>query len=125
MGTTAGLNILIVGHACLPGSGSELGVTWNWAWHLAARNRVCVITHGEFRPPIERYIRDNPRPNLRFVWVGPLGWWDPWNGIDPRCIRLHYLMWRRAIVGQVKRLLASESIDIVHYVSWTTLSAPP
>jgi glycosyltransferase involved in cell wall biosynthesis len=119
------LNILIVGHGCLPESGSEPGVTWNWAWHLAARNRVWVITHGHFRPPIERYMLDNPRPNLRFVWVGPLGWWDPWNGFQPRGILVHYLMWRRAAVAAAKQLIASQPIDIVHHVSWCTLSAPP
>src|SRR6185437_16745647 len=66
------LNMLLVGHACLPEAGSELGITWNWAWHLAARNRVWVVTHGAFRPGIERYLRDHPRPNLAFIWVGPL-----------------------------------------------------
>jgi glycosyltransferase involved in cell wall biosynthesis len=119
------LNVLIVGHACLPGAGSELGVTWNWAWHLAARNRVWVITHGHFRQLIERFMHDNPCPNLRFVWVGPLGWWDPWNGVEPGGIRLHYLMWRRAVVTAAKRLIAAEQIDLIHHVSWTTLSAPP
>src|SRR5262244_206401 len=121
----ANLNILIVGHACLPEAGSELGVTWNWAWNLAKRNRVWVITHGYFRPTIERYMRDNPRPNLRFLWVGPLGWWDPWNGTEPRGIHLHYMVWRRAVVAAAKRLVAAESIDLVHHVSWNTLSWPP
>jgi glycosyltransferase involved in cell wall biosynthesis len=119
------LNVLVVGHACLPNSGSELGVTWNWAWHLAGRNRVWVITHGHFRSTIERYLRDNPSPNLRFIWVGPLGRWDPWNGTEPRGIRLHYLFWRRAVATAAKRLIATEPIDVVHHVSWTTLSAPP
>lgn len=121
----AGLNILIVGHACLPESGSELGVTWNWAWHLASKHRVWVITHGHFCPVIEDYMRANPRPNLRFIWVGPLGRWDPWNGIVSRGIRLHYVLWQRAVVRAAERLIESEPIDIVHHVSWNTLSAPP
>jgi glycosyltransferase involved in cell wall biosynthesis len=119
------LNVLIVGHGCLPESGSEPGITWNWAWHLAARNRVWVITHGYFRQPIERYMRNNPRPNLRFIWVGPLGWWDPWNGTEPQWIRLHYMMWRRAVVAAARRLMATEPIDLVHHVGWSTISAPP
>ena len=121
----AKLNVLIVGHGCLPESGSEPGIAWNWAWHLAARNRVWVVTHGYHRPRIERYLRDNPRPNLRFIWVGPLGWWDPWNGREPRGIRLHYIMWQRAAVAAVKRLVATEPIDIIHHVGWSTISAPP
>jgi hypothetical protein len=25
---------------------------------------------------VEQYMHDHPRPNLHFIWVGPLGWWD-------------------------------------------------
>jgi glycosyltransferase involved in cell wall biosynthesis len=121
----AGLNILVVGHACLPESGSELGVTWNWAWHLAPSNRVWVITHGYFRPKIDEYMRAHPCPNLRFIWVGPLGWWDPWNGIVSRGIRFHYMLWQRAVANAAERLIEAEPIDIIHHVSWSTLSAPP
>ena len=120
------LHILIVGHACFPDMGSEAGVTWNWAWHLAERNRVWVIAHGFRRPLVEQYMHDHPRPNLHFIWVGPLGWWDPWNDpTKPRGLRLHYLLWRHAAVAAAKRLMAMESIDIVHHVSWNSISAPP
>jgi glycosyltransferase involved in cell wall biosynthesis len=120
------LHILIVGHACFPEMGSDAGVTWNWAWHLAERNRVWVIAHGFFRPLVEQYIHDHPRPNLHFIWVGPLGWWDPWkHPTKPRGLSVHYLLWRHAAVAAAKRLMATESIDIVHHVSWNSISAPP
>ena len=123
-----GLHILIVGHACFPNMGSEAGVTWNWAWHLAERNRVWVIAHGFARPLVEQYMRDHPRPNLRFIWVGPLGWWDPWRNPGPtkaRGLVLHYLLWRHAALAAAQRLMAMEAIDIVHHVSWNSISAPP
>jgi glycosyltransferase involved in cell wall biosynthesis len=120
------LHILIVGHACFPDMGSDAGITWNWAWHLAERNRVWVIAHGFFRPLVEQYMHDHPRPNLHFIWVGPLSWWDPWNDpTKPRGLQLHYLLWRHAAVAAAKRLMAMESIDIVHHVSWNSISAPP
>jgi glycosyltransferase involved in cell wall biosynthesis len=122
------LHVLIVGHGCFPGMGSEAGITWNWAWHLAERNRVWVIAHGFARPLVEKYLDDHPQPNLRFIWVGPLGWWDPWKDPTPtkaRGLRLHYLFWRHAAVAAAKRLMATESIDIVHHVSWNSISAPP
>jgi hypothetical protein len=121
------LHILIVGHGCFPNMGSEAGVTWNWAWHLAGRNRVWVIAHGFARPLVEQYMHDHPRPNLHFIWVGPLGWWDPWKDPTPtkaRGLRLHYLLWRHAAVAAAQRLMAMESIDIVHHVSWNSISAP-
>jgi glycosyltransferase involved in cell wall biosynthesis len=120
------LRILLVGHGCFPEMGSEAGITWNWAWYLAERNRVWVITHGFFRPWVEQYLLDHPRPNLQFIWVGPLGWWDPWKSIaKPRGLGLHYLLWRHAAVAAAKRLMDTEAIDIVHHVSWSSISAPP
>lgn len=120
------LHILIVGHACFPDMGSDPGVTWNWAWHLAERNRVWVIAHGFFRPLVDAYMHDHPRPNLRFIWVGPLGWWDPWKALaKPRGLGLHYLLWQYAALAAARRLMAIESIDITHHVSWNSISAPP
>lgn len=119
------MNILLVGHACLPNAGSELGITWNWAWHLSAGHRVWVITHGSFRNEIETYLREHPRPNLRFVWVGPFGRFDPWKPPSPKYIRLHYLWWRHAALGAARTLMRSEAIDVIHHASWSTLSAPP
>ena len=119
------MNILISGHACLPNAGSELGVTWNWAWNLAADNRVWVITHGSFRDEIEAYLRRHPRPGLSFVWVGPFGRWDPWKPPSPSGIRLHYFLWRRAALRAGRDLIRVQRIDLVHHISWCTLSAPP
>ncbi len=122
------LHVLIVGHGCFPNMGSDAGITWNWAWHLAERNRVWVIAHGFARPLVEQYMRDHPRPNLQFIWVGPLGWWDPWKNPSPtkaRGLPLHYLFWRHAAVAAAKRLMAVEPIDVVHHVSWNSISAPP
>jgi glycosyltransferase involved in cell wall biosynthesis len=34
-------------------------------------------------------------------------------------------MWVRAVVAAAKRLIATEPIDIVHHVGWSTLSVPP
>ena len=71
-------------------------------------------------------MHEHPRPNLHFIWVGPLGWCDPWNDpTKPRGLRLHYLLWRYAAVAAAKRLMAMELIHIVHHVSWNSISAPP
>jgi glycosyltransferase involved in cell wall biosynthesis len=112
------MNILLIGYTCEPGIGSEQGVGWNWAWHLAERNAVWVIAHGFYRTVVEQYLRDHPRPNLHFVWVGPLGW-------QALGYRFQYLLWRWAAVTAAKRLIAEQPIDIIHHVSWNTISAPP
>lgn len=120
------LKVLLVGHACGAGLGSEPGLTWNWAWHLAADHEVRVIAHGQFRATVERFLATRPNPNLRFTWVAAPARWDPWNPErGERGIRLHYLLWQRSATAEAFRLHAREAFDIVHYVSWNTVSAPP
>ena len=121
------LHILIVGHACFPNMGSEAAVTWNWAWHLAERNRVWVIAHGFARPLVEQYMHGHPRPNLHFIWVGPLGWWDPGGTPAPRSRGASAFTTcfggTRCRSGEAAPV---HGVDlIIHHVSWNTISAPP
>lgn len=120
------MKILLVGHGCSPRYGSEPGCTWNWAWHLSARNHVWVIAHPHERAAVEASLAEHPNPNLRFCWVTPPRWLDPWNpSRGERWIRLHYLMWQRAALDLAARLHKAEGFDIVHHVSWGTVSRPP
>jgi hypothetical protein len=59
------MKILIIGHACSPYAGSEPGLTWNWAWHLAADHDVWLIAHPHFRGPVEDYLARHPGSRLR------------------------------------------------------------
>lgn len=43
------MNILLIGHACSPGLGSEPGFTWNWAQQLSIHHPVWVVAHPQFR----------------------------------------------------------------------------
>jgi len=119
------MRILLTGHGCAPDMGSEPGVTWNWALHLAQRNDVWVITHGHFRPAIERYLAAHPVPRLRFVYTEKLGWWDPLRLPSQRGIRVHYFFWLRHVLKLARRLDAEHRFDLVHHVSWNTVSSPP
>ena len=57
------MKILIVGHACCPGRGSEPGITWNTAWQLAESHDVWVITHPQTQRQTDDYLARHPRPN--------------------------------------------------------------
>jgi glycosyltransferase involved in cell wall biosynthesis len=120
------LKVLLVGHPCSPGLGSEPGNTWNWAWQLTAHHQVWVLTHPQYRSAAERFLRERPRPNLHFIWLTLPSLWDPW---DPdqgeRGIRLHYLLWQRAAFWEAVRQHRVHNFNLVHHVSWNTLSAPP
>ncbi len=120
------MKVLLAGHGCSPRYGSEPGCTWNWAWHLSAGNRVWVLAHPQERTAVEAFLAEHPNPNLRFCWVAPPAWRDPWNpSKGKRGLRLHYMMWQRAVLHQAVRLHRAEAFDVAHHVSWGTVNAPP
>lgn len=120
------MKILLVGHACCPDHGSEPGLTWNFAWHLSLAHEVWVMTDPRFRADVERYIGLHPNANLKFVWVGLPKRWDPRRtpGSD-KGLRLHYLFWQRAVFRAARLLHKQHNFDVVHHLSWGTISAPP
>jgi len=120
------MKILLVGHACSPRQGSEPANTWNWAWNLSQNHQVCALAHPHDREGVDEFLAAHPNPNLRFVWVKPPQWLDPWNPKQgERFIRLHYILWQREAFQEASRLLRERAFDVVHHVSWGTVSAPP
>ncbi len=124
--STRPLTVLLIGHSCRPNYGSEPGITWNWAWHLSARHRIWVLAHPEYRQEVDRFLVEHPNPNLRFVWVTLPRHLDPWDPAGPGWgIGLHYLLWQRTAFSEAVRLYGRHPFDLAHYVSPSTVSAPP
>ena len=119
--TARRLRVLLVGHAFWPGEGSEPGFTWNWAWHLLDYHEVWVIAHPLHRAAVEAAIGRSHGRAPQVVWVDVPG--KPLSG--ERGIHLHYLRWQRLALAEARRLHAVQGFDIVHHVSWGTVSAPP
>ena len=120
------MKVLLVGHACSPIHGSEPSFTWNWAWHLSALHDVWALVHPHERKAVEDFLRTHPNPKLRFIWITPSPRWDPWKPTrGERLIRLHYLLWQRAALNRAIELHRHHHFDLVHHVSWGTVSAPP
>lgn len=84
------------------------------------------MTEPRFRADVERYLELHPNANLKFVWVGLPPRWDPRRtpGSD-KGIRLHYLFWQRAVLREARQLHRKQNFDVVHHLSWGTISAPP
>jgi glycosyltransferase involved in cell wall biosynthesis len=124
--TKAGLRILLVGHACSPGLGSEPGLTWNWAWHLSEHHDVWVLSHPKFRAAVEDVTLRLDDRGPRMVWVELPKRVDPFDPArSQRGIHLHYVLWQRAALAQAHRLQSTHGFDIVHHVGWGTVNAPP
>jgi glycosyltransferase involved in cell wall biosynthesis len=120
------LNVLMVGHACNPGKGSEHASTWNWAWHLSQHVRITLLTHASNRQAVEEYLKLNPNPNLRFQWISVPKWLDPWRPErNDAGIHLHYLLWQNEAFRCAAEMSRDEKFDMVHHVGWGSVSAPP
>jgi glycosyltransferase involved in cell wall biosynthesis len=115
------LKILLVGHAFWPGEGSEPGITWNWAWSLCEHHDVWVIAHPLHRAEVEAAVSGHSGRVPRLVWADLPR--EPGQG--ERGIRLHYLRWQRVALEQARCLHATERFDIVHHVSWATITWAP
>jgi glycosyltransferase involved in cell wall biosynthesis len=84
------------------------------------------MTHPKFRDEVERYLKQNPNPRLKFVWLELSARWDPWRSMESdRGLRLHYIIWQRKALREALRLHRVHEFDVVHHVSWGTISEPP
>ena len=63
------MNVLYIAYSCSPYHGSEDKIGWNVPAESAKYNNVFVITKEEQRCYVEKYLRDNPIPNIKFYYV--------------------------------------------------------
>src|SRR3989440_1540690 len=120
------MKILIIGHACSPRQGAEPSFTWNWAWQLSQRHQVCVLAYPHDRESVERFLADHQNTNLKFHGLAVPRRLDPWApcGGD-RGLRRHYFLWLQCAYNRAIELHQRIGFDIVHHVSYCSLSAPP
>jgi exopolysaccharide biosynthesis WecB/TagA/CpsF family protein len=120
------MRVLILGHACSPRQGTEPSFTWNWAWELSRRHKICVVAHPHDREAVDSFLRDHPNANLTFHWVEVPRLLDPWNPHgNGRGLRLHYVLWLRFAYEKAIELHKRIGFDIAHHVSYGTVSVPP
>ncbi|MGA8599743.1 MAG: glycosyltransferase [Bryobacteraceae bacterium] len=120
------MKVLLIGHACGPGLGSEPGNTWEFASRLSEHHQVWLIAHPEHRDRVERSLAERPNPNLRIAWVTTRTRFDPWKPEQGESgIRLHYVLWLREAYREAQRLHRETGFDVAHHVSWGTVGAAP
>lgn len=117
------MRILLFAYNCIPGAGSESGIGWNWASRLPEDAEVYVLAHPQNRAAVLRYLESRPIARLHFEWVSLPGLLDPWEGPRPLLlIRVRYTLWQLAAYLHARRLLRRMPFDVVHHVSWGTMT---
>src|SRR5215472_12383447 len=119
------MRVLIIGHACSSRQGSEAAGTWNWAWYLSLRHEVSVLAFPHDRDAVEEFLSSNPNPNLKFHWITPngsLGKYSRDRGVQSPWL---YLSWQALAYQKAMDLQKEIGFDVVHHVSYGSVSAPP
>jgi glycosyltransferase involved in cell wall biosynthesis len=117
------LRVLLSAFACYPGRGSEPGVGWELARHVAARHQVCVLTDIRNREGIQAAVRDGLATGVEFEFVGVPGA----IARIPRRRGLHYiyyLAWQIKVLAVARRRHAVDRFDLVHHVTYVNSWVP-
>src|SRR5579863_1441213 len=113
------MRILLSAYACRPNAGSEPGVGWNWATHLAARGMdVHVLVAKRNQEPVEAGLRLNPIPNIKFTFVPVPYKWTKKNEA------VHYALWQIAALKAARELSSKIQFQLVHHVTYASVHVP-
>lgn len=115
--------VLMGAYACEPGKGSEPGVGWNMAVHMARFCDVWVLTRANNRGAIEKFLQTTPVPGLQVEYHDLPGWVQRLKG-GGRRIRLYYYLWQLAAIPRVRDLHRVWNFDLVHHVTFAKYWAP-
>jgi glycosyltransferase involved in cell wall biosynthesis len=120
---TSTLKILLSAYACEPNRGSEPGVGWNWARHLARNHEVWVITRSNNRGVIEAALARKPLPNAHFVYYDLPRWTRFWKRRS-RGLRAYYYLWQVGSYFAARRLTREVRFDLVQHVTFVKYWMP-
>jgi len=93
-------------------------VGWNWVkqiTHLA--DEVWVITRANNWPVIEEALKENPLPNVHWVYFDLPRWARFWKK-GQRGVHLYYYLWQIGIYFLARRLHRKVKFDVVHHVTF-------
>lgn len=118
------LSVLLSAYACEPDKGSEPGIGWQWAVNLAALgHRVWVITRANNRDAIERALEASSIDNIRFLYFDLPSWARTWKR-GGRGVHIYYLLWQLGAYRVARDLVRTESIDVVHHITFGVYRHP-
>ena len=115
--------VLITAYAVDPYKGSEDGTGWNISKSLSEKYKVTVITRKNNAPNVEKYLKENPNPNLKFEYFDLPSWAMWWKKkIGERGYVLYYFLWQFFIIFFIKR--KKIEFDISHSLNFHSDTHP-
>ena len=112
------MKIILSAYACRPFTGSEPGNGWNWCQHLAeAGHEIWLVTTSCVKEELAEACAKYPNIHLHFVEEPQL----PLGLSKLAARRLDYFSWQKAILPVARAIVSSNSIDLVHHVTYGSL----
>jgi glycosyltransferase involved in cell wall biosynthesis len=122
-GATSKLKILLSAYACEPNCGSEPGVGWNWAQHLAGQHELWIITRSNNRGVIEAALTSKPLPHAHFIYYDLPRWSRFWKR-GSLGLRTYYYLWQIGAYFSARRLARHVRFDLVQHVTFVKYWMP-
>lgn len=111
------LKVLVSAYACEPGKGSEPEVGWQWVHQIARFHQTWVLTRSNNRRAIEEALKQNPNPNLKFVYLDLPSWARFWKKGN-RGVHLYYYIWQILSGITARKLHSAIGFDLAHHVTF-------
>lgn len=107
--------ILLITYDMSPYKGSEASVSWNYVSNMAEHNKLIAI-YGKGKEDVERYLKQNQMPNVRFINIPFI----PVSGsglIMDIEYNLNYRKWHWQVYIWAKDIVEREHVDVIHYLN--------
>lgn len=117
------LRILISAYACEPDKGSEPGVGWEYAKHLAGLGEVWVVTRSNNQDVIDNELSKHPVKNLHVVFIDLPKWTYFWKA-GLRGMHLYYSLWQILLFKKARELHGIYHFDIFHHLTFGNMWLP-
>jgi len=117
------LKVVISAYACEPNKGSEPGVGWEYAKHLAELGEVWVVTRSNNRKAVDNELSKHPVENLHVVFIDLPKWACFWKA-GQRGMHLYYCLWQVLLLKKVRELHRVHSFDILHHLTFSNIWLP-
>jgi hypothetical protein len=115
------MKILLSMYACDPKRGSEHGRSWNWTMMYAKLgHEIWCLTSPKGKKNIEEYLKENPTPNLHFIYVETSAWAEKAYKYMIG-VYIHYFVWQSEAAKVAKHLDRQVNFDAVHHISYGSI----
>ena len=109
------MRILLSAYSCVPGSGSEPGIGWNWAAELATVGHdVLLLTRQSNRGPVEEEKSRRGLSNLRGIYVD-FPSWAFLLGSGQVAGYIRYFIWQRRALAAARGSLPRSTLLITSH----------